>query len=468
MIATARARIDHPVIDADGHTIEFMPQVLEYFVEVAGPDLGAQFERSGCYDGLPLQLAARRAGKPGFGIRPPWWAVPARNTLDRATAMFPKLLYQRLDEIGIDFGVLYPTHGLFALGLDAAELRTAACRAFNLYHARLYTDYADRLAPVALIPMHTPDEAVAELEHAHGLGLKAVLMGGFTQRELRGRTRLDVVGFDNASDYDPVWAACERLGFAPAFHSSGMGWGSRASDKSYVYNHIGNFAAAQEAICRSLILGGVTRRFPNLAFAFLEGGVGWACTLFADLVGHWQKRNIVHLRHYDPAQLNHAEFERLFDQYAPAPFRDKRTQIDRALRILSNPDEDPASLDEFASLDVTAPEQIRDLFVRPFHFGCEADDPTNQYAFNTRINPFEAQLKALFSSDIGHWDVPDMRGVLDEAYELVEHELITADNFRDFVFGNAVSLYTATNADFFNGTVITQAAMDHQRRTRLT
>ena len=163
-----------------------------------------------------------------------------------------------------------------------------------------------------------------------------------------------------------------------------------------------------------------------------------------------------------------AEFERLFDQYAPAPFRDKRTQIDRALRILSNPDEDPASLDEFASLDVTAPEQIRDLFVRPFHFGCEADDPTNQYAFNTRINPFEAQLKALFSSDIGHWDVPDMRGVLDEAYELVEHELITADNFRDFVFGNAVSLYTATKADFFNGTVIAQAAMDHQRRTRLT
>ena len=38
---------------------------------------------------------------------------------------------------------------------------------------------------------------------------------------------------------------------------------------------------------RPLILGGVTHRFPQLRFAFLEGGVGWACNLVTDLVGHW-------------------------------------------------------------------------------------------------------------------------------------------------------------------------------------
>ena len=47
-----------------------------------------------------------------------------------------------------------------------------------------------------------------------------------------------------------------------------------------------------------------------------------------------------------------------------------------------------------------------------------------------------------------------MSGVLAEAYELVEHGLITPANFRDFVFGNAVSLYTAVNPRFFDGTVI--------------
>jgi hypothetical protein len=50
-----------------------------------------------------------------------------------------------------------------------------------------------------------------------------------------------------------------------------------------------------------------------------------------------------------------------------------------------------------------------------------------------------------------------MSEVLEEAYELVEHELITPDNFRDFVFTNAASLHTALNADFFKGTVVEEA-----------
>ncbi len=32
--------------------------------------------------------------------------------LDRATAMMPKLLYDRLDELGLDFVIVYPTAGL--------------------------------------------------------------------------------------------------------------------------------------------------------------------------------------------------------------------------------------------------------------------------------------------------------------------------------------------------------------------
>jgi hypothetical protein len=37
---------------------------------------------------------------------------------------------------------------------------------------------------------------------------------------------------------------------------------------------------------------------------------------------------------------------------------------------------------------------------------------------------------------------------------MVEHGLITADNFRDFTFTNVVRLYTDMNPDFFSGTVI--------------
>ena len=89
-----------------------------------------------------------------------------------------------------------------------------------------------------------------------------------------------------------------------------------------------------------------------------------------------------------------------------------------------------------------------------FYFGCEADDPMNAWAFNKKVNPFGAKINALFGSDIGHFDVPDMAGVLPEAYENVEDEVMTEDNFRDFVFANPARLFTALNPDFFKGTAV--------------
>ena len=38
-----------------------------------------------------------------------WWGLPTRNTLDHATSRLPKLLYERLDEIGLDVTVLCPS-----------------------------------------------------------------------------------------------------------------------------------------------------------------------------------------------------------------------------------------------------------------------------------------------------------------------------------------------------------------------
>ena len=59
-----------------------------------------------------------------------------------------------------------------------------------------------------------------------------------------------------------------------------------------------------------------------------------------------------------------------------------------------------------------------------FYFGCEADDPGVALAFNRRQNPMGARLNAMFSSDMGHWDVRDMGEILGESYQLVERELI--------------------------------------------
>ena len=41
-----------------------------------------------------------------------------------------------------------------------------------------------------------------------------------------------------------------------------------------------------------------------------------------------------------------------------------------------------------------------------------------------------------------------------EAYELVEDEIMTLEDFRSFTFTNAVDLYTRMNPNFFAGTVL--------------
>jgi hypothetical protein len=63
-----------------------------------------------------------------------------------------------------------------------------------------------------------------------------------------------------------------------------------------------------------------------------------------------------------------------------------------------------------------------------------------------------ARLNAIYSSDIGHFDISDMRDAAEEAYELVEDGLIDAEDFRDFVFANPVRAKTDVNPEFFRGT----------------
>lgn len=65
-----------------------------------------------------------------------------------------------------------------------------------------------------------------------------------------------------------------------------------------------------------------------------------------------------------------------------------------------------------------------------------------------------ARLNALFSSDISHWDVPDMTETLAEAWELVEHDLMSREDFRDFTFTNMVKLQAGLNRDFYKGTAV--------------
>jgi hypothetical protein len=105
---------------------------------------------------VPLHLVTAPAHRTR---RSNWWGVTSK-TLDKATALLPALLNERLPELGIDFALIYPSLGLAFNGVAQDDLRRAATRAYNKMTIDMFAPYATRFAPVAIIPMHTPEEAI--------------------------------------------------------------------------------------------------------------------------------------------------------------------------------------------------------------------------------------------------------------------------------------------------------------------
>jgi predicted TIM-barrel fold metal-dependent hydrolase len=464
------ARLRHPIIDADGHWLEFGPTVREQLRKIGGDQAVEGFSTFGSQVGkeLAMSVAERRAHRIA---QQAFWALPTKNTRDRATAMMPRLLYERMEELGLDFTVLYPTAGLGLPRIEDAELRRLTCRAFNIFSADYFRAFSDRMTPAAVIPIHTPEEAIEELEYVvKQLGLKVVMLGSLIRRPIPAVAEkhadmakvsvwFDALGLDSDYDYDPVWKKCVELGVSPSFHTGGRGYGLRVSPTNFTYNHIGHFGVANEAVCKALFMGGVTRRFPRLKFAFLEGGVGWACQLYADLIGHWEKRNLEALEAVNPQNLNQKLLLELAQAYGSEEMAEVLRRRDAAFDTAVTPQSASTTggidnLDDYAACQIKRPEDLRDLFVNNFYFGCEADDPMNAWAFHRQGNPFGARLQALFGSDIGHFDVPNMADVVPEAHELVEDGLISEDDFRDFVFANPVRFWGEANPNFFKGTAV--------------
>src|SRR5690349_12491774 len=209
--ADIRKKLNHPIVDGDGHWVEYDPVFAEQMRKVGGDKAADGFlaAMATTRDALLLSVEERRRRRvamPGF------WTRQTGNTLDRATAMMPHLLYEGIAELEFVTGQLGSKVGMFGSAMPRKVSSVAANDAD-----------ANRLA-----------------------------------------VWYEVFGLDSLYDYDPVWETCRRLGIAPTFHSTGSNQALRNSPTNFTYNHIGHFADAGHAAAKGIFLGGVTRRFPEL------------------------------------------------------------------------------------------------------------------------------------------------------------------------------------------------------------
>jgi Amidohydrolase len=487
--AELKKRLGHPVIDTDIHTIEFAPIFEDYVATYGGVKIVDEF-RAGVARGLnanasewyrltPQQRKERRL------FRPPFWALPAQNTLDLATVSLPSLLYERLEEQGTDFGVIFPNLSLFSIVTWRDELRRALSRALNHYNADLFRPYADRLTPVAAIPLHTPEEGIAELEFAvNTLGLKTAIIPGGVSRLVKSvaekyppaehpevarfASYVDFLGIDSEYDYDPFWQKVVELGVPLTTHTGSQGWTGRASPSNYMNNHVGHFSDASEAFAKALFFGGVTRRFPELRVGLLEGNGAWGSNAYTHIVDRWEKRGREQVKKYDPRNIDKQLLLSAFAKHGASVFNGKSFTAEQivasaqgAITNSRTQQQNAAEIDDFALAGIERVEDIRDRFVRNFFFGVESDDRTVAAAFDTRVNPLAVKLNAFWSSDVGHWDVPELSDTLYNSWQLVEAKILSPEDFTAFVYGNPYRFYTEANPRFFDGTSI-----EHKRAVK--
>ena len=128
-----RGKLRHPIIDSDGHNLELNPALLDYVQDIGGRDVRDRFEEmlrfSEKQEWVEMSDEARRYN---WLTAPAWWGMPASNTYDRATASLPNLLHRRMDELGIDYAVIYPTWrpGLMRFQDESDDdIRRISCRA---------------------------------------------------------------------------------------------------------------------------------------------------------------------------------------------------------------------------------------------------------------------------------------------------------------------------------------------------
>ena len=209
-------------------------------------------------------------------------ALGAFNAVDRSVA---------LDMLGFKKQLVFATHSevlpFHPSSKTDPELRYGATRAHNR-HMSEFCATDDRLMGVGIIPLDTPERAIAELEWVLDAGLEAVWV-----------PHRAPIGFAPGHvDLEPFWARLAESNTPFLLHVGGsplqalkswsnngraavkdwMGGGENVRTKDATVMH-----QPPETFLSMLIVDGVLDRHPNLRGASVELGAGWVPELLRRL-----------------------------------------------------------------------------------------------------------------------------------------------------------------------------------------
>lgn len=280
------------IIDADAHVS--IPENL--FAERFPASLQNRRPKRLTVDGDKFfwLVEGRMVPKPsGRGPGTPRGFTPRGGPKDHYLDNVPGRLAD-MDQENIEVAVLYPDLVLVDPDIQDRELASAMARAFNDYAAEQCQSAAARLKRVAVIALQDGKSAADELERAMNQldCCGAVIAPFFGERML------------SHSDFEPFFGRANELNAAIAVHGVtgvySMPW------QNLFYNtfaaHMVAMPVAYMVALTALFDGDIFEKYPNLRFAFLESGCGWA--------PYWVHRLDEHLKNRKPGHTPASELVR--------------------------------------------------------------------------------------------------------------------------------------------------------------
>jgi uncharacterized protein len=244
----------HPlkIVDGDGHIFEDGEGIARHFPYSAA---GARL-RSGVFPlNSHIQYSLTRTPPGAFATTPD----------GRFKNPGPEGWMEFMDEIGLEYTVLFPTAGQRIGRIVDRDYALGAARAYNDWLAETYLRRDSRFKGIALLPMHDAEAALEELQRAYTeLGMCGVLFPATGVHLNLG-----------AKPYWPVYGAAAKLGCPVVVHGGGH-WdlGMETMNVSTGANAIGHPMSLAIALAE-MVLNNLFERFSGLRVAYLEGGPLW-------------------------------------------------------------------------------------------------------------------------------------------------------------------------------------------------
>ncbi len=198
-----------------------------------------------------------------------------------------------MDAEGLDLAVLFPSRGLFVLGLDSVEqmgidglepeFATAISRAYNDWMKDFCDHAPDRMFGAGMVAPHDVPGAVDEARRCvEDLGFRSIFLAPSTVNRRPW----------HHPDYDPLWAEIERLDVPVGFHGGGQTYlrpdfSLEVLDTLMLW-HTFSQPLGIQFVTACFCGGGILERFPNLRLALLEGNCSWAPWFLYRLDEHYE------------------------------------------------------------------------------------------------------------------------------------------------------------------------------------